>query len=174
MLFSSPLPQTPISPSTHLSQSNTLNLNVHALWQLVNSHTAPRWLMGEVLLVDTVHFRKAVHGCQKHIDLDHLLNSRAGFLEHGSEVLDAELCHVCDGRGGLGEDLAGRCAWDLAGAVDCRRGGDSLGVRSCCCWGVSFGNFYGMRRGRKGIVRTECSVLGENGLEVCHLDQLNL
>lgn len=59
--------------NTPLDQGNALNLNRHALWQLLNGNTAPGWLVGEELLVRAVHLSEVVHGRDEHVDLDDLL-----------------------------------------------------------------------------------------------------
>lgn len=95
-------------------QSNALNLNRHALRQLINRHTAPRRLMLKELLINTIHLREIIHRRQKDIDFDHLLDRGAGSAEDGGQVLDAELGHRGDGGGFEGQDLAGGPAGDLA------------------------------------------------------------
>ena len=121
------MPPRNVSP---LNQGNTLDLNRHALWQLLNRNTAPGWLVREELLVGAVHLSKVVHGGDEHVDLDDLLDRGSGGLENGRQVGDALLGHLGDGVGGQGEDLAGGSAWDLAGAVDGGAGLDGLGVRA--------------------------------------------
>ena len=65
--------------------------------------------MRKVLLICPVHLHKVIHRRQEHIDLDHLLNRRAGFLQDGGQVLDALLGHLGDGGGGGGEEFAFWC-----------------------------------------------------------------
>lgn len=125
--FCSTFPLHNISP---LDQGNALNLNRDALWQLLNGNTAPGWLVGEELLVSAVHLSEVVHGRDEHVDLDDLLERGSGGLEDIRQVGDALLGHLGDGVRGLGEDLAGGRAGDLAGAVDGAAGLDGLGVRA--------------------------------------------
>jgi hypothetical protein len=74
--------------------------------------------MRKKLLINPIHLHKVIHARQEHIDLDDLLQRRAGGCEDRGEVLDAELGHLGDGGGWLGQEVAGGRAWDLAGAVD--------------------------------------------------------
>lgn len=111
------------------SKGNALNLNRHALRQLINRNTAPRRLMREKLLIDPIHLHKIIHACQKHIDLDNLFNWGTGGFKDGGQVLDAEFSHGGDGWGREGKDFAAGSAGDLAGAVNCRR--------SCYCLGLA-------------------------------------
>lgn len=69
----------------------------------------------ESLLVRGVHFRKVIHARQEDVDLHHLAEVRAGGLENGREIGDAECGHLGDGRAGEREDGSGWCAGDLAG-----------------------------------------------------------
>lgn len=87
--------------------------------------------MCEELLIGPIHLHEVIHACQEHIDLNHLRNIGASGFQDGREILDAEFSHLGDGGGRLCEDFAGRCAWDLAGAVDCGGGGYSLGLSVC-------------------------------------------
>jgi hypothetical protein len=60
------LQQTALSPP---SKRNSLNLNRHALRQLLDRNARARRLMSEVLFVNRVHLRKVVHGGNKDVDL---------------------------------------------------------------------------------------------------------
>jgi hypothetical protein len=85
--------------------------------------------VGEVLLVRGVHLHEVVHGGQEHVDLDDLADAGAGLLEHGREVVDAELGHLADRGLAEGQDLAFGGAGDLTAAVD--GGGGDDGLRLC-------------------------------------------
>ena len=106
--------------------------------------------MREELLVRAVHLGKVVHGRDEHVDLDDLLQRGAGGGEHIRQVRDALLGHLGDAMRGEREDLAGGCAWDLAGAVDGAVGLDGLGIRACCWEGVSIGCSGGLEEGEEG------------------------
>ena len=55
--------------STPTGKGNGLNLNGHALGQLLDSHAGTGRLVSEVLLVDRVHLGEVVHSSNKNIDL---------------------------------------------------------------------------------------------------------
>lgn len=95
--------------------------------------------MGEELLVRAVHLSEVVHSRDEHVDLDDLLERGSSGLEDIRQVGDALLGHLGDGVLGLGEDLAGGGAGDLAGAVDGVAGLDGLGVRARGWDGISTG-----------------------------------
>ena len=54
----------------HTSIRNALNLDRHALGQLLNGNTATRRLVGEVLLVHAVHLGEVGHVIEEDVDLD--------------------------------------------------------------------------------------------------------
>lgn len=68
------------------------------------------------------------HIRQEDADLHNTGEVRAGSLQHGAHVLDAELGHLSDAGAGRGQDLAVGLAGDLAGDVDAVGGGDGLGL----------------------------------------------
>ena len=100
--------------------------------------------MRKELLIRAVHLNEVVHARQENIYFHHLADVRAGGLQHGAQVLDAELRHGGDGGVGEAEDRAAGCAGDLPGAVDHAGGGDGLGVGPCCWRSVSWGLLGGM------------------------------
>ena len=55
---------------TPTSEGDSLNLNRHALGQLLDRHAGARRLVSEVLLVDRVHLGEVVHSSNEHIDLE--------------------------------------------------------------------------------------------------------
>lgn len=74
---------------------------------------------------DGAAYGKVGHVSQEGIDLDHLLDGRAGLLEHGLEIANA------GGRlllNGALDQVSLRIARDLARAVDGVRGLDGLGL----------------------------------------------
>jgi hypothetical protein len=103
-------------PLARLRQSNTLNLNVHTLGQLLDSNSTAGRLMREPLRILFVHalqltlapnppfqtrshsttHRKVGHICQEDVDLDDLLDARAGLFQHGLEVSNAGSCLLLD------------------------------------------------------------------------------
>jgi hypothetical protein len=54
---------------TPTSKSNGLDLNRHALGQLLDGNAGAGRLVGEVLLIDRVHLSKVVHGGDEDVDL---------------------------------------------------------------------------------------------------------
>ena len=54
---------------TPTSEGDSLNLNRHALGQLLDRHAGARRLVSEVLLVDRVHLGEVVHGGDEDVDL---------------------------------------------------------------------------------------------------------
>jgi hypothetical protein len=109
-------------------QRNTLNLNRGPLRQLIYCNTAPRWLVRKPFLISTIHLREIVHARQEHIDFDDFADIASGCFQNGRQVLDAEVGHLANAGGREGENLAGRGARDLAGAVNCLRGSYCLGL----------------------------------------------
>ena len=75
-----------------------------------------------------IHFREILHIRQEHRHLDHFTQVAAGFFEDLVDVFDAERGFVGDCSGGQGAVCKGG---ELAGDVDCVRGTDCLGVRTC-------------------------------------------
>lgn len=49
---------------------NALNLDRHALGQLLDRHTRPRRLVGKVFLEDAVHFGEVRHVVEEDVDLN--------------------------------------------------------------------------------------------------------
>ena len=94
--------------------------------------------MCEELLVCSVHLGKVVHGGEENADFDNLGNVGASFLQHGGEVLDAKLGHLGYGGAGKSENSSCWVAGDLAGAVDCCRGCDCLGLGIGQFWIISY------------------------------------
>jgi len=85
--------------------------------------------MLEKPLINPIHLGKMIHRRQKYIDLDDLLERGTCGGEDSRQVVDAELCHLGDGVGFEGQDLARWCAGYLARAVDCGGGRYCLGLR---------------------------------------------
>jgi hypothetical protein len=94
----------------------------------MHSDTAPRRLPRKELLIHAIHLGEMAHIRQEDADLDNTGEVRAGGLQHGAHVLDAELGHLGDAGAGRGQDLAVGLAGDLAGDVDAVGGGDGLGL----------------------------------------------
>jgi len=70
-------------------------------------------------------YSKVVHVSEEGVDLDDLLNRRAGLLENGLEVTDACSSLLLDGSL---DQVTLRVTGDLAGAVDGSGGLDGLGL----------------------------------------------
>jgi hypothetical protein len=116
---------TPVKIPISSNQSDTLNLNGHALWQLMNCHTAPCRLMSKMLQIDLIHLGKILHIYQEHIDLDHFFDTRACFLEDGIDVGNAGGCFLRNAPFNQGS----RCVrWDLARDIDLMDCFDGLGL----------------------------------------------
>ena len=111
----------------HLRQSNTLNLDIHPLRQLLHGNTTPRWLADEMLLILSVHTREVGHIRQEHVDLDDSLHGRASFREDGLDI-GATGCSLIRDAGTLRKDFAGCICGDLTGHVDECWGLDGLGL----------------------------------------------
>ena len=54
---------------TPASEGDSLNLDRHALGQLLDRHTGASRLVSEVLLIDRVHLGEVVHSGNEHVDL---------------------------------------------------------------------------------------------------------
>ena len=54
---------------TPASEGDSLNLDRHALGQLLDRHTGASRLVSEVLLIDRVHLGEVVHGGDEDVDL---------------------------------------------------------------------------------------------------------
>lgn len=68
---------------------------------------------------------EVVHVCKEDVDLDHLLDARAGSGEYGLQVLDASTGLLLNGA--LNE-VALSIQWYLTGAVDGAGSLDGLGL----------------------------------------------
>lgn len=125
--------ETSLQPTAPLTIiSNALNLHRHPLRQLLDGNTAPRGLVGKVLLEHAVHLGEVRHVVQEHVHLDDFLNGRVGFLQDGQDVLAALGGFVGDAAGDQG---AGFVGGDLARDEDVGAGDYGLGL---CGGGVSF------------------------------------
>ena len=72
-----PLPSAVLDPHLVLScQRNAFDLDLDALWQLLDRDAAPSRLRDKMLLVFCVHFREVGHVRQKGVDLDDSLDAR--------------------------------------------------------------------------------------------------
>jgi hypothetical protein len=58
------------------SKGNGLDLDRHALGQLLDSHAGAGRLVSEVLLVDRVHLGEVVHGGDEDVDLQECIVSK--------------------------------------------------------------------------------------------------
>lgn len=90
-----------LDPLARLSQSDALNLDRHALGQLVHGHTAPGRLVREELLIRGVHLGEVIHGCEEDVDFDDF-GLRGASLVCDKTLLLEGTSHVC-------EDLL--CGW---------------------------------------------------------------
>jgi hypothetical protein len=98
-----------------LRQRHALDLDRHALGQLIHGDTAPGRLVREELLIHGVHLGEIIHRRQEHVHLHDLLERRPRGGEHGREVADAKLRHHGDGRARReSQDLTRGRAGDLA------------------------------------------------------------
>ena len=127
-------------------QGDALNLDIDALGQLLHGDAAPGGLVDEplgILLVHALQGARSAHctvtksgrGCshgevghvgQEGIDLDHLLDGRAGLLKDSLEVGNASGSLLLDGAL---DQVALGIAGNLARAVDGGWGLDGLGLR---------------------------------------------
>lgn len=126
-------------------QGDALNLDINALGQLLHGDAAPGGLVNEPLGILLVHalqeamsvyctVNKSGRACphgevghvgQEGIDLDHLLDGRAGLLEDSLEVGNASGSLLLDGAL---DQVALGIAGNLARAVDGGGGLDGLGL----------------------------------------------
>lgn len=129
--------------STHLLKSNALNLDRHTLGQLGNSNTATSWLVGEELLVCSVHLSEVGHVSEEdlcflsasivlnvrqterkaYVDLDNLGHAGTSSVKDSLDVVTAGLGQDAN----VALDKVGRgIGGDLAGDEDLAVGTDSL------------------------------------------------
>lgn len=100
---------------------NNLDFHGDTLWQFLDSNTAARRLMGEMLLVDLVYLAKGIHAGEKDGRLDNFLYSRVACFKNTFDVGDASLSQNTHRLGKVnvaallgreltaGEDEASRC-----------------------------------------------------------------
>lgn len=58
-----------VKGTANLGQGNSLNLDWHALGELLDGNAGASWLVSEVLLVDAVHLGEVTHGSEEDVDL---------------------------------------------------------------------------------------------------------
>ena len=75
-------------------QCNAFNLNLDALWQLLNRNAAPRRLRDKILLVFCVELCKVGHIRQEAVDLDNSFNARSRSCKDTLDIGDARCSKV--------------------------------------------------------------------------------
>ncbi len=113
-------------------QCHTFNLNIHTLWQLLDSYTAPGWFMSYILLILPIHFCEVVHVCQENLDFDDPFEWWASFGEDCWESFQTSFSSF--GHCAF-DDVAVFICWQLSTAINCMRCLDCLGL-SCVSSGV--------------------------------------
>ncbi|TAQ87486.1 hypothetical protein B7494_g4188 [Chlorociboria aeruginascens] len=80
-----------LSAKSHPSNSTHLDLNRHALRQLINGDTTPRGFMhAKPLLILSIHLGEAIHRRQEDARLDDFLQTAARGAQHRAQVLQAQ------------------------------------------------------------------------------------
>lgn len=106
-------------------QSNALDLDVDALWELVDGDAGASRTVSKVAFVLAVHGREVGHVGEKDADLDDAGEVRTGGSQDSTDVVN-------DGRRLLAnrpvDQIPFRVCGDLARDVDCGRGLNCLGL----------------------------------------------
>lgn len=138
------LPSSTLPRVTCLGHCHTLNLDLNALWQFLDSHATSCWLAREMLLILVIHLLEVLHVCQEHSRLDYLVKPGASSDENCGEVGNA-LSGVFTNSAWCGS--AGGGIWDLTRDEDERWGMDGLRLG---CQGVNISRSIGCWRESEG------------------------
>lgn len=90
-----------------------------------NGNTATSRLVGEELLIGSVHLGEVGHISEEDVDLEDLVNTGPGSVQNGLDVIAAGLCLFADVAL---DEVAGSISGNLAGDEELAVGTDSLGV----------------------------------------------
>lgn len=115
---------------TPASKSNGLDLNGHALGELLDRNAGASGLVREVLLVDGVHLGEVVHGGDEDVDLkgNPTRKQSKAFFEILSPRMKAHLDGTVDAAAGVLEDVLERLAAGLGLVGDAASDEVTLGV----------------------------------------------
>jgi hypothetical protein len=94
---------------------------------LSNSNTATSRLVGEELLISSVHLGEVGHISEEDIDLDNLVDAGPGSVNNGLDIVAAGLCLFADVAL---DEVAGSVSGDLAGDEELAVGTDGLGLKT--------------------------------------------